>query len=102
MVFLLVMPAQAPRAAGAVWSSLRRVGGGKIRPGSGPILRTRRDQVKRWRAVVANTLQTFAGSFPAGPRACSSQMFVIEAGGGVWPTERMTALDYCSCVTVTL
>jgi hypothetical protein len=76
-------------------------GGSKIRPGSGLILQSRRDQVK---SRISRTFTTIVATFPAGPHTCPLQfaMFANRAGGGVEPTERMMALDYCSCVTVTL
>jgi len=74
-------------------------GGSKIRPGSRLILQGRKGsgQIGYSRMFV-----TIFVPFPAGPHACSLQTFATAAGGGVWPTRRMTALDYCNCVTVTL
>jgi hypothetical protein len=72
-------------------------GGSKIRPGSSLILQSWRDQIK---SRHPRMFLTIVAPFPAGPRACL--LLANMADGGVWPTERMMALDYCSCVTVTL
>jgi hypothetical protein len=89
------------RCVGEKSRNLALAGGSKIRPGSSLILQSERDQV-RWRS--SRMFSTIAAPFPAGPHTCPLQfaMFANVAGGGVEPTERMMALDYCNCVTVTL